>query len=83
MTSKTFNGHRNWNHWNVSLWLFNDEPLYIAMKVAVAHTDTLDDAARELLGLMRQDQHTPTPETPDGAPYTFTSVRAALKHWDA
>ena len=23
-----FNGHKNWNHWNVSLWINNEEPLY-------------------------------------------------------
>ena len=28
MASKTYNGHKNWNHWNVSLWINNDEGLY-------------------------------------------------------
>jgi hypothetical protein len=23
-----YNGHKNWNHWNVSLWVNNDEGLY-------------------------------------------------------
>ncbi len=23
-----YNGHKNWNHWNVSLWLSNDEDNY-------------------------------------------------------
>lgn len=22
-----YNGHKNWNHWNVSLWINNDEGL--------------------------------------------------------
>jgi hypothetical protein len=24
----TFNGHRSWNAWNVSLWINNDEAIY-------------------------------------------------------
>lgn len=23
-----YNGHKNWNHWNVSLWINNDESIY-------------------------------------------------------
>lgn len=23
-----YQGHKNWNHWNVSLWINNDEGLY-------------------------------------------------------
>ena len=26
--SKAYQGHKNWNHWNVSLWINNDEALY-------------------------------------------------------
>ena len=26
-----YNGHKNWDYWNVSLWLYNDEPLYRLM----------------------------------------------------
>ena len=64
-------GHKNWNHWNVSLWLYNDEGLYRLMKDAVAHTDSLDEAAEVLLDSLPR-------KTPDGAPYSFSSVRAAL-----
>jgi len=71
-----YNGHRNWNHWNVSLWLFNDEGLYRLMRQAVRHHSTLDAAARRLVSC-----YLPS-ETPDGAPYTFTSVRAALVGWE-
>ena len=71
-----YQGHRNWNHWNVSLWLFNDEPMYRLVQLAVRQSATLDVAARRMV-----DTCLPS-ETPDGAPYSFTSVRAALQHWE-
>jgi len=66
-----FNGHKNWNHWNVSLWLFNNEIRYEQLRSCVAMTDTMDQAASLLLSRL-------PPHTPDGAPYTVTSIRAAL-----
>jgi len=70
-----YNGHKNWNHWNVSLWLFNDESLYWLMVFAVDEQPTRDDAAWFILSKVGN-------ETPDGAPYTFTSIRAALVGWE-
>ena len=70
------NGHKNWNHWNVSLWLFNDEGLYRWMRSCVRVTSTKDDAARRIMESLGEQ------ETPDGAPHTYTSVRAALSHWE-
>ena len=29
MPSKPYNGYKNWTHWNVSLWINNDEGLYL------------------------------------------------------
>tara|TARA_R100001510_G_C7652076_1_gene209876 strand:+ start:169 stop:384 length:216 start_codon:yes stop_codon:yes gene_type:complete len=67
-----YNGHKNKNHWNVSLWLFNDESNYKMVMSAVREQRTLDLAARYLLMTLPK-------KTMDGAPYTFASVRAALR----
>jgi len=71
----SYNGHKNWNHWNVSLWLFNGEYSYNLMRQAVKEQRTLDLAARWLT------MHYGGGLTPDGAPYTYTSIRAALAGW--
>ena len=68
-----FNGHKNWNHWNVSLWINNDEGLYRLAMYCVDQTDTKDNAARCFL------RHVGADKTPDGAPYSISSVRAAMR----
>jgi hypothetical protein len=71
-----FNGHRNWNHWNVSLWVNNDEPLYnLAKWYATGHYRTRRDAAKAMLRTMQQEGQT---HTPDGAPYSVSSLCAAM-----
>ena len=67
-----YNGHKNWNHWNVSLWLFNDETLYRMVLRCLHRSATKENAARWIAGLLDGQS------TPDGAPYTYTSIRAAL-----
>lgn len=73
----TYNGHKNWNHWNVSLWINNDETLYrAALDVIRKHQSrahsSRDAAVREMLKWLPK-------KTPDGAPYTYSSVRAAMR----
>ena len=74
--SESFNGHKDWNHWNVALRLFNDEPNYRWMQHCVASTLTLDSAARLMVDQMQEKQ------TPDGAPYNFSTFRAAIDGWE-
>ena len=41
--TEEFNGHTNWDTWNASLWLSNDEPIYRAcLRIAAASTDSSD-----------------------------------------
>lgn len=66
-----YNGHPSRAHWNVSLWLFNDEGLYNLLKAALKATKDKDSAARLLLSQLPA-------ETPDGVRYSFTTIRHAL-----
>ena len=71
----TYNGHKNWNHWNVSLWLKNDEALYNAMRYCIRMSKGRDMAARNMLRELAKMGLT---HTPDGAPYSVTTIKAAM-----
>ena len=74
----TYNGHRSWNAWNVSLWINNDEDLYCLAKGFVDCYETCggrDEAAKAMLESLT---NCGTTRTPDGAPYSVSSIRAAM-----
>ncbi len=76
----SYNGHKNRNHWNVALWLFNDYDLYLLMESAISITNTRDNAAKYILKHLNGDGHI---QTPDGVKYTYTTIRAALVGWES
>lgn len=67
-----YNGHKNWNHWNVSLWINNDEGLYRMARAHIAETGSKKSAAE------RMAREFDGEKTPDGAPYSVSSIRAAM-----
>lgn len=60
--SKPYQGHPSWNHWNVSLWVNNDEGLYREAR----RTSNKDRFAEWLMDVM--------PVTPDGAKVSKTTA---------
>jgi uncharacterized protein (DUF1810 family) len=75
MTDSSYNGFKNWNHWNVSLWINNDEGLYNLAKDYLNSGYTKDQSSRFIFELLKfQGFH----KTPDGAPYSVSSIRSAL-----
>ena len=78
-----FNGHKNWNHWNVSLWINNDEELYRSAvfyrnHYRKAHGCGMTGAERAAREFMRSLKDQEITHTPDGAPYSYSSIRAAM-----
>lgn len=70
--SKTYNGHRSWNAWNVSLWINNDEGLYFHALAAVKRLG-ITRAAVVLARDWEGDK------TPDGGKFNLTCIREALR----
>ena len=68
----SYNGHKNWNHWNVSLWINNDESLYRFARSMVRQYG-IGVGAVKLANALRDET------TPDGAPYSIDAVRAAIR----
>lgn len=71
----SYNGHKNWNQWNVSLWINNEESLYRMAKDYVRAVGK-KHAPRWIMDELYLAGVT---HTPDGAKYNITSVRNALK----
>lgn len=68
----SYQGHRSWNSWNVSLWIGNDEGLYHLALDCIRTSKTKAQAARKMLRDLPD-------RTPDGAKYNLTCVLEALR----
>lgn len=69
---ETYNGHESHAHWNVSLWIGNDEGLYNFALFALKNAETTEEAAAHMMLSLGNN------ETPDGTPYTYPTVLAAI-----
>lgn len=76
----TYYGHKNWNHWNVWLWLNHNARLYSDMLYFIGAAHNKSAAARAFLHELRSHGEW---QTPDGAPYSISAIRAAMKGIEA
>jgi len=68
----SYNGYKNWNQWNVSLWINNEQDLYTRAYNAVKQWGK--SRASYILATAWKDQ-----KTPDGAKYNRTAIYNAIK----
>ena len=74
---KTYNGHPSYNAWNVSLWINNDEGLYLFAKDCKRNcSGTLKQAA---INFVREMEYCGQPRTGDGVRWTVTNVMRAMR----
>lgn len=80
----TYNGHKDYEHWNVSLWLYNDYDLYQIVKEAFAPMKTrkrrsLDEATHYVRRKIEVKYHTTDPHTKDGVPFLEKYIKEAIR----
>ena len=76
--NKPYNGHKNWTHWNVALWLGNDEGLYNLAMEYRGKNDSKGKPITPRRAAYRLSQCLP-PKTPDGACYSIVALTEAIK----
>ena len=75
-TSKSYNGHKNYNFWNVSLWMNNDYGLRQMMLEHVSNcSGPKTKAAENMLDELNEMGIT---HTPDGVKYTKSAIAAVM-----
>lgn len=84
---KAYNGHRSWNAWNVSMWLYNDAWLYSLVQEGIANAVNKYKASFNVRGIgnaniyhaVRHIMRGLPERTPDGAKFNPTAVKLAIE----
>ena len=73
-----YNGHKNYNYWNVSLWIANDEGLYRLALDCIRESANRTEAAERFLDMVTDPQVGGKDTTPDGVKWTKSAIRAGM-----
>ena len=80
---KTYNGHRSWNAWNVSLWINNTEDIYnFAVSCVESAKKARPSANKERILRVAVNRFMAGfrgKKTPDGAKYNPLAVKLAIE----
>jgi hypothetical protein len=79
------NGYKNLAHYNVAVWIHNDEKLYNMMIAIVKDSYSILEAVRRFYRKVNNCSEyatfskVPLQKTPDGFTYTFIAVQEAME----
>jgi hypothetical protein len=73
-----YQGHKNWNYWNVSLYINNEFTLYRMAKLWATPGCGLT-LEQQAAGMLRELGEQGITKTPDGASYSVSSIKAVLR----
>ena len=71
----TYNGYKNWNQWNVSLWINNEEWQYRTAQYCIRMASNRKHA---VMFFQRELEKRGITHTPDGARYSKSAIRSAM-----
>jgi hypothetical protein len=79
---RRYQGHKNWAHWNVSLYINNEYALYRMAQLWATPGCGLT-LEQQAAGMLRELNEQGITKTPDGARYTVSSIKAVLRDINA
>ena len=78
LETESFNGHKNWSHWNVALWLDNNEDNYSHVQDIIKRHVKGEYKYNSFTKICRVIQNSLPKNTPDGARYSLKAIEAYL-----
>lgn len=78
---KSYNGHPSWTHWNVSLWVNNDEQMYKLATRCVRRCEGRGGKSKAAQLMLEELHALGAIETPDGARYSASNLRHAIREY--
>ena len=83
MSNKTYNGWKNWESWNVALWIGNDEVLYLMANDCYEGSNTAEEACEKFVKIINGLGFEMVRScTQDGAEFNYENCIQYFEHYE-
>ena len=79
LDTEEYHGHKNWSHWNVSLWIDNEYETYSHVRDIIKRHLAGQVKYNSFTKVCRIVQNSLPKNTPDGARYSLVAIKAYLE----